>query len=215
VWPTGRTSPSGGERSARHETKQPRTWMNVDVSPDGHDRVRPARRHLQHADRGHGRGLDTRISGAAFDMQPRFSPDGRLGRVHQRPRRHWNVWVMRPDGTGRGRSRRRRSGSSTARPGRPTACYIYARKHFVEAAVARRGRDLAYHVSGGDRPAGDRAAGLAEGRRRARPLARRPYLYYSKDVTPGHTVRVQQGPVTPPSTRSCGATCHRRGAHVT
>jgi hypothetical protein len=72
------------------------TWMSLDVSPDGADRLRPARRPLRDPDRGR-RGQAAHL-GPAWDMQPRFSPDG--GRIAFTSDRGGgdNVWVMDRDG---------------------------------------------------------------------------------------------------------------------
>ena len=100
------------------------TWMNVDVSPDGKRIVFDLLGdiYIMSID-GSGASPATRLtSGPAFDMQPRFSPGRQAHRDRERSRRpveHLD------DGCAtarmRSRSRARSAGSSTARPGRPTA----------------------------------------------------------------------------------------------
>ena len=101
------------------------TWMNVDVSPDGTpDRLRPARRHLHDADRGQRNRRRRRASrsGPAFDMQPRFSPDGKRVAFTSDRDGLWNIWTMDPDGKNpKPGVAREAGGGSTARPGRLTA----------------------------------------------------------------------------------------------
>ena len=65
------------------------TWMNVDVSPDGARLVFDLLGDLYTMPiAGSGGAPATRLtSGPAFDMQPRFSPDGTLDRFYQRSRR--------------------------------------------------------------------------------------------------------------------------------
>ena len=62
------------------------TWVNVDVSPDGKTIVFDLLGDLYSMPvDGTGSGLAVRLtSGPAFDMQPRFSPDGKSDRVCHR-----------------------------------------------------------------------------------------------------------------------------------
>src|SRR5258708_4185110 len=76
------------------------TWMNVDVSPDGRQVVfdllgdiytRPIG--------GTAASQATRItSGPAFDMQPRFSPDGTRTPLASRRDGLWNICTMDAEG---------------------------------------------------------------------------------------------------------------------
>jgi len=107
------------------------TWVNVDVSPDGRTVVFDLLGDLYTMPiEGTGSGKATRItSGQAFDMQPRFSPDGRwialqqghhAGadlRVRQEPlRHHLRHHPPRPDDRpGADRSRRARRLDRAAR----------------------------------------------------------------------------------------------------
>jgi Tol biopolymer transport system component len=74
------------------------TWMNVDVSPDGRRIVFDILGDIYTMPiEG---GTSTRIlGGAAFEMQPRFSPDGaRIVFTSDRDGL-WNIWTMKADGT--------------------------------------------------------------------------------------------------------------------
>ena len=86
------------------------TWMNVDVSPDGRTIAFDLLGDIYTMPIAGG--TPTRItSGLAFDMQPRFSPDGRLIAFTSDRGGGDNIWVMNADGTAPGRS-----------PARPSAC---------------------------------------------------------------------------------------------
>ena len=83
------------------------TWMNVDVSPDGRaGRLRPARRYLRDADRRQRAAASPSASRAApaFDMQPRFSPDGKSIAFTSDRDGLWNIWI---DGRATARTRGR------------------------------------------------------------------------------------------------------------
>lgn len=72
------TEPLGPTEKLEFDTSEG-TWMNVDVSPDGRQIVFDLLGDIYVMPvEGTGNGQATRItSGPAFDMQPRFSPDGR------------------------------------------------------------------------------------------------------------------------------------------
>src|SRR3954469_13697889 len=77
------------------------TWMNVDVSPDGKQIVFDLLGDVYTMPiAGSGSSPATRItSGPAFDMQPRFSPDGKRIAFASDRDGLWNVWTMDLDGT--------------------------------------------------------------------------------------------------------------------
>ncbi len=171
--------------------------MNVDVSPDGRaDRVRPARRHLRDADRpAAGASPATRItSGPAFDMQPRFSPDGKRIAFSQRSRRP----VEHLDD----RRRREEREAGLAREAlvrqQPDLVadgdYIFARRHFVAERSLGAGEIWMFHASGSDGLQVTEKNGFQKdaGEPAVSPDGR--YLYYSKDVTPGQTFEYNKDP---------------------
>src|SRR5918994_483778 len=73
------------------------TWMNVDVSPDGRQIVFDliGDMYVMPIEGG----TATRItSGPAFDMQPRFSPDGKLIAFASDRNGTTNIWTMDREG---------------------------------------------------------------------------------------------------------------------
>lgn len=161
------------------------TWMNVDVSPDGRTIVFDLLGDIYTLPIAGG--AATRIlSGPAFDMQPRWSPDGALIVFISDRDGNNNIWVMRPDGTGLRQVSKEASRDVNSPTWSPDGQYLYVRKHFVEQRSLGAGEVWMYHVSGGtglqvtdrgntwQKDAGEPAIS-PDGR----------YLYYSKDVTPG------------------------------
>ena len=73
-------STQGQAKTVRFETSEG-TWMDVDVSPDGRTIVFSLLGDLYRMPVTGG--AATRItSGRAWDIQPRWSPDGQIGRAH-------------------------------------------------------------------------------------------------------------------------------------
>ena len=77
------------------------TWMNLDVSPDGTRIVFDLLGDIYVMPAGgSGTSAATRLtSGPAFDMQPRFSPDGKRIAFSSDRDGLWNIWTM--DGEGK------------------------------------------------------------------------------------------------------------------
>ena len=174
------------------------TWMNVDVSPDGAaDRLRPARRSVRDAGRrARGAGLAERLtSGPAFDMQPRFSPDGKSIAFASDRDGLWNIWVMARDGSGARQVSKEKRWFVNSPAWAPDSQYIFARHHFVKERSLGAGEIWMYHASGGEGLQVTEKNGWQKdaGEPATSPDGR--YLYYSKDVTPGPTLRVRQGSV--------------------
>ena len=151
--------------------------MNVDVSPDGRTIAFDLLGDIYTMPIAGGR--PTRItSGLAFDMQPRFSPDGRLIAFTSDRGGGDNIWVMNADGIGRaGDHHARPSPAQRAdlEPGRPLSSpRASISPPSARSAPARSGSTMLSGI--GERRAAGRAAQSAvpEGARRAglsRPTA--------------------------------------------
>ena len=124
------------------------TWMDVDVSPDG--------RTLAFSLLGDiytmpiSGGTPTRLAeGLAWEVQPRFSPDGsRIAFTSDRAGGD-NIWVMNADGSDK-RQVTKESFRLLNQPSwSPDGRFIAAKKHFTTARSAGTGEIWMYHVSGG------------------------------------------------------------------
>jgi imidazolonepropionase-like amidohydrolase/Tol biopolymer transport system component len=123
------------------------TWMNVDVSPDGRTIAFDLLGDIYTMPIGGG--TPRRItSGLAFDMQPRFSPDGRLIAFTSDRGGGDNIWVMNADGTGARAITRETFRLLNAPTWSPDGQYIAARKHFTTQRSLGTGEIWLYHVSG-------------------------------------------------------------------
>jgi len=162
------------------------TWMSLDVSPDGREIVFDlfGDIFLLPFTGGEAKALS---SGLAWDMQPRFSPDGKLIAFTSDRGGGDNIWVMNRDG-GDPRQVTKETFRLLNQPSwTPDGRYIVARKHFTSRRSLGAGEMWLYHVTGGDgvqmtkRPNDQKDVGepafSPDGR----------YLYYSQDATPGGT----------------------------
>ena len=109
------------------------TWMNLDVSPDGKQIVFDLLGDIVIMPiEGSGAGQATKIAGGAvFDMQPRFSPDGKRIAFTSDRDGLWNIWTMELDGRSAKQISRERRWFVNSPTWSPDGEYLYARRHFV------------------------------------------------------------------------------------
>ncbi|MGH9373836.1 MAG: amidohydrolase family protein [Vicinamibacterales bacterium] len=173
------------------------TWMNLDVSPDSKQIVFDLLGdiYIMSID-GSGASLATRLtSGSAFDMQPRFSPDGKRIAVASDRDGLWNIWTMDVDGKDWTQVSREKKWFINSPTWSPDGRYIYARRHFVKERSLGAGEIWMYHAAGpSDGLQVTERAGWQKdnGEPDISPDGR--YLYYSKDVTPGSTFEYNKDP---------------------
>lgn len=189
------TAPLGPTSTVSFETDEG-TWMNVDVSPDGRTIVFDLLGDIYTMPiEGTGSDLATRItSGPAFDMQPRFSPDGKRIAFSSDRNGLWNIWVMNADGSKPSQVSKENRWFVNSPTWAPDGLSIYARKHFVRQRSLGSGEIWQFHVSGGE---GFQVTEKNGWQKDAGEPAISPdgaTLYYSKDVTPGQNFEYNKNP---------------------
>jgi len=160
------------------------TWMSLDVSPDGKEIAFDLLGDLYTIPiaGGEAKALTHDI---AWQMQPRYSPDGRSIAYTSDQGGGDNIWIMDRDGK-HPRAVTKESFRLLNSPAwTPDGEWIVARKHFTAQRSLGAGEMWLYHRTGGDglqltkKPNDQKDAGepafSPDGR----------YLYYSQDVTPG------------------------------
>jgi len=162
------------------------TWMSVDVSPDGREIVFDLLGDLYviPIEGGEAHPL---TSGFAWDMQPRYSPDGRFIAFTSDRAGGDNIWIMNRDGSDPKQLTKESFRLLNSPVWTPDSEFIAARKHFTSTRSLGAGEIWLYHRTGGDglqmteRPNEQKDVGepafSADGK----------YLYYSRDATPGET----------------------------
>lgn len=186
------------------------TWINLDVNPDGTELVfdllgdiytlpltaSPAIPNDQHESES--TTTPRRIAaGVAWDMQPRYSPDGEWiaftsDRIGSNGKAGDNIWIMRRDGTDPRQVTQETYRLLNNPTWSPDGSMIVARKHFTSRRSLGAGEMWMYHraasamnASGGigltQRPNDQKDVNEPVFSRDGR------YLYYSQDTTPGST----------------------------
>lgn len=189
------TAPLGPTHVVEFETDEG-TWMNVDVSPDGQTIVFDLLGDLYTMPiAGSGSGLATRVtSGPAFDMQPRFSPDGKRIAFSSDRDGLWNIWVMNADGNKPSLVSKENRWFVNSPTWAPDGQSIYARKHFVKQRSLGAGEIWQFHVAGGDGLQVTEKNGWQKDAGEPAISPDGQVLYYSKDVTPGETFEYNKDP---------------------
>lgn len=178
------------------------TWQSVDVSPDGRHVVFDLLGDLYLMPISGADGEDDQYprrltNGMSWDMQPRFSPDGReiafcSDRRGKSKKSAWNIWVLNLDS-----AETRQITNETFRllngpAWSPDGEYIVARKHFTSRRSMGAGEIWMYH-SGGTNVNALAGVQLTERSNDQKdvnePVYSRDghYVFYSQDATPGDT----------------------------
>jgi imidazolonepropionase-like amidohydrolase/Tol biopolymer transport system component len=124
------------------------TWMDVDVSPDGQTIAFTLLGDIYTMSIDGG--TPKRIAdGLAWDVQPRFSPDGsRIAFTSDRAGGD-NIWVMNADGSDKRQVTKEDFRLLNQPTWSPDGRFIAAKKHFTTQRSAGTGEIWLYHVSGG------------------------------------------------------------------
>jgi imidazolonepropionase-like amidohydrolase/Tol biopolymer transport system component len=169
------------------------TWMNLDVSPDGKKIVFDLLGDIFIMPVEGGKATILR-QGPAYEVQPRFSPDGKKISFTSDAGGGDNIWVMNTDGSEAKQITKEDFRLLNNAIWSPDGNYIIARKHFTSTRSAGAGEMWMYHISGG--------AGLQLTKRKndqqdaGEPWisADGKYVYYSEDVYPGGYFQYNKDP---------------------
>ena len=171
------------------------TWLSVDVSPDGKEIVFDLLGDLYTIPIGGGEATAL-THDIAWQMQPRYSPDGKHIAFTSDQGGGDNVWVMDRDGKNPRQVSKESFRLLNNPDWTPDGEYIVARKHFTSARSLGAGEMWLYHRSGGgglqmtkkpnDQKDVNEPAFSPDGR----------YLYYSQDITPGPIFEYNKDPNT-------------------
>ena len=160
------------------------TWMSLDISPDGKTIVFDLVGDIYTMPTTGGQAT-LLLGGHAYEMQPRYSPDGkRIAFTSDRDGIN-NVWTMDASGKDLRQVSKEREREVSNPAWTPDGQYLVNRKHFRNTRSLGAGEMWLYHISGGN--------GLKlTDRRNWEQNATEPivspdgrYVYFSEDVSPG------------------------------
>ncbi|MFM2286304.1 MAG: hypothetical protein RLZZ543_1801, partial [Bacteroidota bacterium] len=185
-------TPPGPSKSVSFELNEG-TWMNLDVSPDGKTLVFDLLGDIYSMPVEGGAATCLR-AGYAYEVQPRFSPDGKRISFTSDAGGADNIWVMNSDGSSPKQITkedfRLLNNAVWTRDGN----YLIARKHFTSTRSAGAGELWMYHLSGG--------SGMQLTTKKndqqdvGEPFVSSDdrYVYYSEDVYPGGYFQYNKDP---------------------
>ncbi|WP_285008087.1 amidohydrolase family protein [Pedobacter faecalis] len=169
------------------------TWMNLDVSSDGKDIVFDLLGDIYIMPIVGG-GATLLSGGIAWDVQPRFSPNGKFISYTSDKSGADNIWIMNRDGSGKRQVTKETFRLLNNATWTPNSEYLIARKHFTGSRSLGAGEMWMYSIYGGEgvqltkRKNDQQDAGEPN----VSPDGR--YLYFSEDVSPGPNFEYSKDP---------------------
>ncbi len=179
------SAPPGSTRAVPIDVRSG-TWMSVDVSPDGETVVFDLLGDIYALPIEGGEAVSL-TSGLAWDMQPRFSPDGEHIAFTSDRAGGDNVWIMGADGSDPRQVTEEDFRLLNSPVWHPDGNFLAARKHFTTRRSLGTGEIWLYNQQGGagvqvvERPSERHQKELGEPA--FSPDGR--FLYFTQNVTPG------------------------------
>ena len=169
------------------------TWMSLDVSPDGKEIVFDLLGDIfiMPVTGGEAKALRT---GPAWEVQPRFSPDGTMISFTSDHDGGDNIWVMKRDGSDARAVTKENFRLLNNAIWTPDGQYLIARKHFTSRRSLGAGEMWMYHISGGK---GLQLTKRKNDQQDAGEPALSPdgrYLFFSEDMYPGGYFQYNKNP---------------------
>ena len=169
------------------------TWMSVDVSPDGKEIIFDMLGDLYIMPAAGGKAKLLR-SGRAYEVQPRFSPNGQYISFTSDAGGGDNIWIMQRDGSDAKQITNENFRLLNNAVWTPDGEYIVARKHFTNTRSLGAGEMWMYHRTGG--------TGVQLTKRKndqqdaGEPFASPDgkHIYFSEDMSGGSTFEYNKDP---------------------
>jgi imidazolonepropionase-like amidohydrolase/Tol biopolymer transport system component len=169
------------------------TWMSLDVSPDGKEIVFDMLGDIFKMPVSGGKATPLR-TGLAWEVQPRFSPDGKRVLFTSDAGGGDNIWHMKSDGTDAKQITKEKFRLLNNGIWTPEGDYIIARKHFTSTRSLGAGEMWMYHISGGEGVQLTKRKNDQQDVNEPSISSDGRYLYYSEDVYPGGFFQYNKDP---------------------
>ena len=169
------------------------TWMSLDVSPDGTQIVFDMLGDIYTLPINGGTATLIR-EGHAFEVQPRYSPDGQHISFTSDAGGGDNIWIMNTDGTEAKQITKEDFRLVNNAVWSVDGNYIFCKKHFTSTRSLGAGEIWMYHKSGGQGIQLTKKKNEQQdvGEPWASPDGK--YVYYSEDVYPGGAFQYNKDP---------------------
>lgn len=169
------------------------TWMNLDISPDGKEIVFDLLGDLYVMPITGG--TAKLISGGpAFDVQPRFSPNGKYISYTSDKSGADNIWIMDRNGENKRQITKESFRLLNNATWLPNSEYIIARKHFTASRSLGAGEMWMYNIYGGDGIQLTKRKNDQQDAGEPNVSPDGKLLYYSEDISPGPYFQYSKDP---------------------
>lgn len=186
------SNPEGPYKTVKFTTTEG-TWMSLDLSPDGKEIVFDLLGDIYTLPITGGKAKLLR-GGHAFEVQPRFSPDGSKILFTSDAGGGDNIWLMKKDGSDAKQITKENFRLLNNGTWSPDGNYIIARKHFTSGRSLGAGEMWMYHISGGS---GIQLTARKNDQQDVNEPTVSPdgrYVYYSEDMYPGGFFQYNKDP---------------------
>ncbi|HEX8516539.1 MAG TPA: amidohydrolase family protein [Bacteroidia bacterium] len=185
-------SPKGTSKEVEIKTNEG-TWMGLDVSPDGKTIVFDMLGDIYTMPVTGGEAKVLR-TGFPYEVQPRFSPDGKKISFTSDAGGGDNIWIMNADGSNPKQVTTENFRLVNNAVWTEDSQYLIARKHFSSTRSLGAGEMWMYHISGGE---GSQLTIKRNKQQDAGEPCVSPdgkYVYYSEDMYPGGFFQYNKDP---------------------
>ncbi|MFZ1749935.1 MAG: amidohydrolase, partial [Saprospiraceae bacterium] len=169
------------------------TWMNVDLSPDGQTIAFDMLGDIFTMSISGGSATCIR-KGLAWEVQPRWSPDGKKILFTSDAGGGDNIWTMSPDGNDAKQITKESFRLLNNAVWMPDGQYFVARKHFTSGRSLGAGEMWMYHITGGDGIQLTKRKNDQQDVNEPTISSDGKMLYYSEDVYPGGYFQYNKDP---------------------
>ena len=169
------------------------TWMNLDVSPDGQQIVFDMLGDIYIMPISGGKAKALR-SGLPYEIQPRFSPDGKQISFTSDAGGGDNIWVMNVDGSDAKQVTKENFRLLNNAVWMPDGKYLIARKHFTSGRSLGAGEMWMYHISGGTGMQITKRKNDQQDVNEPNITKDGKYMYFCEDMYPGGSFQYNKDP---------------------
>ncbi|MFA7325543.1 MAG: amidohydrolase family protein [Candidatus Kapaibacterium sp.] len=169
------------------------TWMNLDVSPDGKTIVFDMLGDIYTIPVTGGKAKVLR-QGLAWEVQPRYSPNGKYISFTSDADGADNIWIMNIDGSNPKQITKEDFRLLNNADWTTDSEFLIARKHFTSTRSAGAGEMWMYHITGGSGIELTKKKNDQQDVNEPNMSADGKYMYYSEDMYPGGTFQYNKDP---------------------